>query len=60
MNVYPHKVGKLIPLLDEAIKAAHAEDLEKLATDLAHLEHAAQKLGREALRTWHTKRARRK
>ena len=52
MNIYPHKVSTLIPLLDEAIKSAHADDLEKLATDLSHLELAAQKLGRQILLAW--------
>lgn len=58
MNLYPRKVSNLIPLLDEAIKSAHTGDLEKLASDLAHIEHAAQKLGRDVLRAWRGRRER--
>lgn len=38
MNPYPRKVHNLVPLLDDAIKAAHANDAAKLAAALRAIE----------------------
>ena len=47
MNLYPHKVGKLIPLLDEAIKVAHTGDLEAVAAAMRQIETSARTIRHE-------------
>lgn len=58
MNLYPRKVSNLIPLLDEALKAAHTADLELLAAALRNLETNSRAIRHEAAHDVRAKRGR--
>lgn len=58
MNLYPRKVSNLIPLLDEALKAAHNRDLEMLAAALRNLEKSSQTIRHEIAHDVRAKRER--
>lgn len=56
MNLYPRKVAKLIPLLDEAIGAAHAGDVEAVAVAMRQIETGARTIRHEAVHDVRAKR----
>ena len=59
MNLYPRKVQNLIPLLDEALKAAHAGDVEAVAVAMRQVETGARAIRHEAVLDVRAKRERR-
>lgn len=56
MSLYPRKVHNLVPLLDEAIKAAHTGDLEAVAAAMRQIETSARTIRHEAVHDIRAKR----
>ena len=59
MNLYPRKLQNLIPLLDEALKAAHAGDVEAVAVAMRQIETGARTIRHEIAHDVRAKRERR-